>query len=952
MSKKAMCVLAGLILLLAGVRIANVGADPATTLGTPMPCIAPDDGTGTVSLPAPCPYITLDSDPMAIIDGLPPGTTIELDAALIGFTCTHDGWCTLPLGEGECEMAGGTLGGHGQCFEATLDLAVTGTGTLAGFTRHLAVPMIVEIHTGPRNPGDQIQTFPADIFRLDGELFGDPDFCAFWITGGTDFGLPCPGEVTLTQLPSGDFAVESFFDVTYRIEFTGCPASELQDYSGATVGTTRWWQGEPPDPWEVGDGHKMHFPQLPDEAGWDVNATFPIVLGEDWTCSRTGWLDGIHFWGSWLNGQQGLVQKFHLSVHENVEAGVELPYSHPGSVLWEKEISTYRLYPRTPPTLEGWYDPNLDIALPDNHQEYFQYDIDLGLADRFWQEEGTVYWLCVSAEIADIEGTCWGWKSSLDHWEDYATWSMFGNPCLAPDNGTGTVTLPAHCPFVGQEPMMIIDGFPPGTTVEMDAILTEFICWHEGEWCSLPLMPDQCEMPGGILGGDGHCFEATLDLTVRGTGSLSGFSRHLAVPVVLEVHTGPRNPGDPVQTFPVDVYRLQGQLFGDPDFCEFIVLGGTEYGLPGPGQMTLTDLGDGTYMVDSFFDITYQIQFEGCIGSVLDGYNGTTAATARFVQGEPPIDTWQKLAVTEAPCIEPDNGAGTVDLPADCPFYSPEEVMMIIGGLPPGTTIELEDTLKDFICTHNGWCSLPLPAGVCEMPGGTLGGDGECFEATLDLTVSGTGSLTGFKRTLWVPVGVEIHTGPRNPGDPMQTFAADVFRLHGQLYGDPDFCEFIVIGGTDYGLPGPGQMTLTQLPSGDFAVESFFDVTYQIQFTGCLGSQLEDYAGTTTATIRWVQGGAPTIEELNLAFVITGGCDCGEKGDVDGSGGAPNPLDVSYLVNKVYKGQDALYDYTATCPYENGDVDCSGGAPTPLDVSYLVNKVYKSQDALCDRCAE
>jgi len=40
------------------------------------------------------------------------------------------------------------------------------------------------------------------------------------------------------------------------------------------------------------------------------------------------------------------------------------------------------------------------------------------------------------------------------------------------------------------------------------------------------------------------------------------------------------------------------------------------------------------------------------------------------------------------------------------------------------------------------------------------------------------------------------------------------------------------------------------------------------------------------------------------------------------------------------------------CPYENGDVNGDGGSPTPLDVTFLVKKVYKNQDALCaDRCA-
>ena len=45
--------------------------------------------------------------------------------------------------------------------------------------------------------------------------------------------------------------------------------------------------------WNLGDGHKMHFPQLPDPNGWDVYATssdvnLPVVVADDWRCSETG----------------------------------------------------------------------------------------------------------------------------------------------------------------------------------------------------------------------------------------------------------------------------------------------------------------------------------------------------------------------------------------------------------------------------------------------------------------------------------------------------------------------------------------------------------------------------------------------------------------------------------------------------------------------------------------
>jgi hypothetical protein len=241
--------------------------------------------------------------------------------------------------------------------------------------------------------------------------------------------------------------------------------------------------------------------------------------------------------------------------------------------------------------------------------------------------------------------------------------------------------------------------------------------------------------------------------------------------------------------------------------------------------------------------------------------------------------------------------------------------MYIIDGLPPGTTIELDPTFYSLTCANqpDAYCSMVLSAGVCEGSGGSLGGSGHCFEAALELEVSGTGGLTGFSRHLAVPINAEIHTGPRIPGDPIQAFSANMYRLRGELFGDPDFCTFRVTGGTDYGLPSPGQTILTKRPEGDFTVDSFFDITYQIEFEGCPGSQLEGYAGTTTATVRWQQGlrddgdcdGAP-FDDDNCPFHYNPGqednyppetngcgdvCDCeGDvhpigvpDGDVDGS---------------------------------------------------------------------
>jgi len=170
------------------------------------------------------------------------------------------------------------------------------------------------------------------------------------------------------------------------------------------------------------------------------------------------------------------------------------------------------------------------------------------------------------------------------------------NPCTVSDNGSGTATLPPiGCQYEcipNQEQWMIIEGLPPSTTIELGGILKDFICdGNPTQNCSMPLAQDECETTGGSLGGDGHCFEATLQFNVKGTGSLAGFNRVLSVPVEGELHTAPRNPGDPVQMFSVNIVRLSGELFGDPDFCTLRVTAGTDSDLPSWGRTILTDLG-------------------------------------------------------------------------------------------------------------------------------------------------------------------------------------------------------------------------------------------------------------------------------------------------------------------------------------------------------------------------
>ena len=171
--------------------------------------------------------------------------------------------------------------------------------------------------------------------------------------------------------------------------------------------------------WKEGDPYKMHFPQLPDEDGWDVNATFPNVLADDWQCTETGLIKDIHFWGSWKDGVVGDIAVFHLSIHNNIPAGF-MNYSTPGDVLWEYEVPINQVEvigPIHSTQLEGWYDPS--VIPPDasarDHSEYFQYNILLPENLWFWQQASEIYWLDISARVLpDTTGgqPLWGWKTA------------------------------------------------------------------------------------------------------------------------------------------------------------------------------------------------------------------------------------------------------------------------------------------------------------------------------------------------------------------------------------------------------------------------------------------------------------------------------------------------------------------------------------------------------------
>jgi hypothetical protein len=186
--------------------------------------------------------------------------------------------------------------------------------------------------------------------------------------------------------------------------------------------------------WNVGDTHKMHFPQLPDPNGWDVKAAYPKVLADDWKCSETGPVTDVHFWGSWYNDDVGPIRWIQVSIHSDIPDpdGTGPEFSKPGDLLWLRVFYPEEVTVRPWETgQQGWYDTNLGIWEYPNHYQTYQYNI-VDIPDPFIQEQGTIYWLDISVECQYGE---WGWKTSLDHWNDDAVWADYvpGDPPPPPE---------------------------------------------------------------------------------------------------------------------------------------------------------------------------------------------------------------------------------------------------------------------------------------------------------------------------------------------------------------------------------------------------------------------------------------------------------------------------------------------------------------------------------------
>ena len=496
------------------------------------------------------------------------------------------------------------------------------------------------------------------------------------------------------------------------------------------------------------------------------------------------------------------------------------------------------------------------------------------------------------------------------------------NACISQDNGFGTVDFPDPlCGFVSDMRILVEDIF---TSIHIDEM-------------SLQNISNIVTVPGGSLGGDLITFDADVVLPMEGVGPLAGFSRFPTVFTPdIQIETAPTIPGEPIQIFDANLVKLETIMIADPDFNSFELRMGSTFGLPCPGEIKLHRLGapGSNFNVDSFFDISYQIEWQGEPGSLLEGLGGSIPAPVQESELRLGLPFQPFAGISTAL----DNGTGTTDF-GDA--YAFRAMLIVSDGLPQQSNADPPSYYK-YELKNVQVTSLSV-ASSSTFPGGT----DVTFDGTVDLALEGFGILTGFNRTFAaVPfTNALIAEGPRTPGDPIQSFPTELIQLEIELPpGDPDFDLLRLRIGSSFGLPpSPGFTTLTDLGDGSFNVDSFFDVHYEIDFQGASGGALDGMGGITEAGAGMIQGVSVPMHKIPVDQGAATGfdqCDPDPLCFFADSPLAPDPPYVSSIL-RTYTCTDAAGN-SSNCSYvinllpeldtdADGTCDALDGCPLDAD---------------------
>ena len=523
--------------------------------------------------------------------------------------------------------------------------------------------------------------------------------------------------------------------------------------------------------------------------GMDVNATYdptggglrpPYLLADDFLCTQTGPVTEIHIFGSWVDdvlpqGSPAAVT-FYLSFHPDVPAGTIEPYSMPGPSFWNRTYGPGQFEVRVHAAniVEGWFDaPQTYVPLGD--RVCYEYIFRLGPQD--FVQEGTpqqpvVYWLNVQATPVQSD-TYFGWKTSTSHWNDDGTYFM-GMDDPGGQLPWQELRYPDLHPL---HPASIDLAFQLWSIAEEEP--TGACCYDDGS-CTGGMTSADCVASGGSYGGDGSSC-AGVDNDGNGVDDFCDG----VVTLGACCYGSPATPTC-VNTTPTICGQTLGGTFYVGQNCATFICPSVTTGACCYPDGSCADL---TAAACAQSSGSYQGDGTQCLGDADQNGIDDACEGADLLKWQQMPDlspngmdvmcTETKVLADDFQCTEtgqiskieiwgswyqdgvPNGDPGDVDFvlslhsdipstsgvsyPAGCPYVTTATPLLIVDGLPPGTTIDINARLDGYM-------------NVYHEPGGSLQGEIVMFDATLYMDLTGTGALAGYSRTLAVPVACEVHT--------------------------------------------------------------------------------------------------------------------------------------------------------------------------------------------------
>jgi hypothetical protein len=285
--------------------------------------------------------------------------------------------------------------------------------------------------------------------------------------------------------------------------------------------------GEPPV--------EVKWAQMPDmdPTGLDVGTVepgFPLVLADDFLCTESGVVTEIDFWASWYHDEPPMMDPnlvgFTLSLHSDVPAGVDQPWSHPGELLWEHffDVGACIVEPFASGVLEGWFDPSTGYYEFPADSQIWLYICPIPEEYWFLQTEGTVYWLDIQA--FPIEPVWYfGWKTSPEHWNDDGVWAVGYEPI--PPLDWWELRYPIGHPMEGLSIDLAFQLWGQECNPALDSDFDGFSDYVE---CYLPTDAwDDCSDTPGVH--DAWPLDNNIDRNVTVVGDVLPYSGNIGLPV-------------------------------------------------------------------------------------------------------------------------------------------------------------------------------------------------------------------------------------------------------------------------------------------------------------------------------------------------------------------------------------------------------------------------------------